>query len=48
VQELGRDEVRQLLYGEFRIVYRVEAKRVLILTVRHGRRLLDEKEIGDY
>ncbi len=35
--ELAREDVRELLHGEYRIVYRVEVERVLILTVRHGR-----------
>ncbi len=47
VPELCREDVRELLHGEYRIVYRVEAERVLILTVRHGRRLFDESEIEE-
>ncbi len=37
VPELGNTELRQLLHPPYRIIYRVEAKRVLVLTVRHGR-----------
>ena len=47
VPELGLDEYRELLHGEFRIIYRVDSETVVILTVLHGRRLLDETEITD-
>jgi len=45
VSELGREDVRELLHGEYRIIYRLDGERVLILTVPHGRRLLDETEV---
>lgn len=35
--DLARPEIRQLPYPPYRIIYRVEGARVLILTVRHGR-----------
>ena len=38
VPEVGRDEIREVFHGEYRIIYKVEARRVAILTVRHGRR----------
>jgi len=34
-----------LLMGNYRIVYRVETRRVAILTVRHLRRRFDPKEV---
>jgi toxin ParE1/3/4 len=46
VPELQRPDVRELLYGNFRIVYRVEPRRVAILTVRHLRRRFDPAEIA--
>lgn len=45
VPEAAREEIRELLYGEYRIIYRLEEGLVSILTVRHGRRLLDLEEI---
>ena len=36
--DLARPEIRQLPYPPYRIIYRVERARVLILTVRHGRK----------
>jgi toxin ParE1/3/4 len=47
VPELGRPDIREVIYGAFRIIYRVSPKAVLVLTVRHGRRLVDETEVGD-
>jgi plasmid stabilization system protein ParE len=38
VPEVGRDEIREVFHGEYRIVYKVEPRRVAVLTVRHGRR----------
>ena len=38
VPEVGREEIREVFHGDYRIVYKVEARRVAILTVRHGRR----------
>lgn len=45
VAEAPRPETRELWYGEYRVVYRIEGDVVLILTVRHGRRLLDLSEL---
>jgi len=45
VPELGRPEVRQLPHPPYRIIYRVEPKRVLVLTIRHGREELDPEEV---
>jgi plasmid stabilization system protein ParE len=45
VPELGREDVRELIHGNYRIIYRMEKKAVLILTVRHGKRLLDPNEV---
>ena len=46
VPELRRTDVRELLFNNYRIVYRVEARRVAILTVRHLRRRFDPEEVG--
>jgi plasmid stabilization system protein ParE len=47
VPELERDDVRELIHGEYRIIYRIEDERVMVLTVRHGRRLVDETELEE-
>jgi toxin ParE1/3/4 len=41
VPELGYDEIRELLQGNYRIIYRlVSEAQIDILTVHHSRRLL--------
>lgn len=46
LREIPRGPYRELLHGEYRVIYRVLRSRVLILTVRHGRRLLDPGELA--
>lgn len=46
VPELGRPEVREIFQRAYRIVYRVSKGEVYILTVRHGKRILDAGEIA--
>jgi toxin ParE1/3/4 len=45
VPEIGNDQFRELLYGNYRIIYRIEAKRISVLTIRHGRQILPIQEI---
>ncbi len=45
VPEAGRDEIREILHNNYRVIYRIEAKQISILTVRHGRQLLPVEEI---
>jgi plasmid stabilization system protein ParE len=45
VPDVDRDDIRQVLYGMYRIVYRIDPKRVVVLTVRHGRRLWAPSEV---
>ena len=42
---LRRSDVREIFFQSHRIVYRIEPKRIVILTVRHTRQLLDPKEL---
>ena len=37
VTEVGRAEIRGVLCGKYRVIYRLEEKRLFILTVRHQR-----------
>ena len=41
VPELGRQDIRELLRGNYRIIYRVSRDRIDILAVYHSARLLD-------
>ena len=45
VPEAGRDKLRQVLYGKYRLIYRIELTRLVVLTVRHCRREWDVAEI---
>jgi len=45
VPEINNKTIRELIYGNYRIVYRVEISRSSILTVRHGKQLLPVDEI---
>ena len=42
VPEIGREEIREVLLGSYRLIYRVSDGRIEILTVFHGARLLDD------
>lgn len=45
VPEAGRDELRQVLHGKYRLIYRIEPTRLVVLTLRHCRRAWDPAEI---
>jgi plasmid stabilization system protein ParE len=45
VPELPRPDLRELLFGNYRIVYRIEPRRIAILTVRHLRRRFDPADV---
>jgi len=46
VPETNNHNIRDLIYGNYRIVYRIEKKRISILTVRHGKQMLPVDEIA--
>ncbi len=46
VSEVDRPDVRELLHGVYRIIYRQDAHRVVVLTIRHGRREWDPAELA--
>lgn len=46
VPQYGRDDVRELYEGEYRIIYRIRTDRIDILTVRHSARLLPRRIAG--
>ena len=47
VPELKDQKIRELLKGNYRIIYRVDTDVISILTVRHGRQILPIEEIKD-
>jgi plasmid stabilization system protein ParE len=42
--ELGDEEIRELIRGHYRVIYRLRVSRVEILTVYHSSRLLDDTQ----
>jgi toxin ParE1/3/4 len=47
VPEIGLSAYREILHAPYRVIYRVDASRVLILTLRHSRRAWDPSEVAD-
>lgn len=47
VPELRRPDLRELIHRGYRIIYRIGSDAILILTVRHSRRLLDLSELNN-
>lgn len=45
VPEIGRPDIRELLHGNYRIIYSYFSKQISILTVRHFKQILPTKEI---
>jgi len=45
VPEIGQTQIRELLKGDYRIIYRVKGDRVEILTIHHGARVLHPDEV---
>jgi addiction module RelE/StbE family toxin len=43
--ELRREDMRELIRGNYRIVYRVKSSRVTVITVHHGARQLDARTL---
>ena len=46
VPEANREEIREVFESEYRIIYRIESKKVFILTIRNFKQLLPRKYIG--
>ena len=45
VPEANREEIREVFESEYRIIYRIEPKRVFILSIRNFKQLLPNKDI---
>jgi toxin ParE1/3/4 len=45
VPEIRNSQFRELIYGNYGIIYRIEEKRISILTIRHGMQILPIDEI---
>jgi plasmid stabilization system protein ParE len=47
IPEIGREELREVLQGNYRIIYRVSESKVDILAVFHSARIFDERDISE-
>lgn len=45
VPETQRDDIREIIYSNYRIIYAVTKNKICILTIRHGRQILPTEEI---
>jgi toxin ParE1/3/4 len=45
VPEIRNNQFRELIYGNYRIIYRIEEKHISILTILHGMQILPIDEI---
>ena len=45
VTEINSKDFRELIYGNYRIIYRIEKTQLSILTIRHGKQILPVDEI---
>jgi toxin ParE1/3/4 len=45
VPETHREDIRELIYGNYRIIYRAEKAKISVLTVRHGKQILPIEDI---
>ena len=45
VPEIRNDQFRELIYGNYRIIYRIEKTQISILSIRHGKQILPIDEI---
>ncbi len=45
VPEINRKEIREIIFGNYRIIYRIEMENISILTLRHTRQILPIDEI---
>lgn len=44
VPKANREKIREVFEGEYRIIYRIEPKRILVLSIRNFRQLVPDKD----
>ncbi len=45
VSEIDRKEIRELVQGNYRVIYKVKSKEILVLVIKSYRQKLKENEI---
>jgi toxin ParE1/3/4 len=46
VPEIKRQEIREILLGNYRIIYRIENDLISVLTISHGKQLLSKEDLS--
>ncbi len=44
VPETNRNDIREIIFKNYRIIYKFEQEQISILTVRHGKQILPEED----
>lgn len=42
VPEIGISSIREIIFGQYRVIYQLAGEQIMILTVRHGKQLLNQ------
>lgn len=45
VPEIKQEDFREIIHGNYRIIYRIDSENTAILTLRHGKQILPIDEI---
>ena len=45
VPEIKRNDIREIIEGNYRVIYRIEPERIAILTIRNCKQLLSEGDV---
>ncbi len=45
VPEIKREDIREIIKGNYRIIYRIDSNYISILTIHHTKQLFDKSEI---
>ena len=45
IPETPRKDIRELVWGNYRIIYRIDSRQVAILTVRHTKQILPLEDL---
>jgi plasmid stabilization system protein ParE len=45
VPEIGDNQFRELIYQNYRVIYKIDYNQIFILTIRHGSQILPTYEI---
>ena len=45
VPEMHREDIRQLVMGNYRIIYRIGTDQISVLTVRHHRQIFPDQDL---